>query len=396
MADDTLDKNGLTLKTLPEIVADLEAGVKLIYGDDVNVAPDTPDGQLLNILAQACIDIRELLQDVYASFDPDQAEGTVLDQRVAINGIRRNGGTFTVTPIDITVDRSVTLTGMDAAESELEIPAGVYTVKDDAGNQFVLLDTVTIAAGTHSLSFRAVALGAVETTLNTITTAVTAKAGVTAINNSVEPTIYGQDEESDAALKIRRRQAVAQAGQGYLETILSAVLAVTGVTDAVVFENPTDVTDADGTPEHSIWAVVESGAVADIAQALYRTKAAGCGMRGEVEEVILRPSGQTITMKFDRPVNEDLYLKMNVTIIGGGTVDTDYIKEKIVENMQYSIGEGAATDDIVYYVKTLDSKFRITDPGVSLNGSDWSDEVDVTAKENKFVLATARITVTTV
>ena len=136
MADDTLDRNGLTLKTLPEIVADLEAGVKLIYGDDVNVAPDTPDGQLLNILAQACIDIRELLQDVYASFDPDQAEGTVLDQRVAINGIRRNGGTFTVTPIDITVDRSVTLTGMDAAESELEIPIGVYTVKDDAGTQF--------------------------------------------------------------------------------------------------------------------------------------------------------------------------------------------------------------------------------------------------------------------
>lgn len=395
MADDTLDRNGLTLKTLPEIVADLEAGVKLIYGDDVNVAPDTPDGQLLNILAQACIDIRELLQDVYASFDPDQAEGTVLDQRVAINGIRRNGGTFTVTPIDITVDRSVTLTGMDAAESELEIPIGVYTVKDDAGNQFVLLDTVTIAAGTHSLSFRAVALGAVETTLNTITTAVTAKAGVTAINNSVEPTIYGQDEESDAALKIRRQQSITRSSNGYLESILSALLAVEGVTDAVVYENYTDITDADGTPAHSIWAIVESGANADIAQALYETKATGCGIRGAVEVGINRPSGQIITMKFDRPVNEDLYLQMNVTLIGGGTVDTDYIKEQIVENKFYSIGEGAATDDIVCYVKSLDSRFRITDPGVSLNGSDWADEVDVTSKENKFVLATARITVTT-
>lgn len=393
---DTLDSNGLTLKTLPEIIAELEAGVKAIYGDDVNVSPDTPDGQLINLFAQACIDLRELVQDVYSSFDPDQAEGVILDQRVAINGIRRNGGTFTVTPIDITVDRSVTLKGLDAAAAELEIPSGVYTVKDDAGNQFVLLATTTIAAGTHSLSFRAERLGAVETTLNTITTAVTAKAGVTAINNSTEPTIFGQDEESDGALKIRRRQSITRASGGYLDSIVSALLAVDGVTDAVVFENATDVTDSDGTPEHSIWAVVESGATADIAQALYETKSAGCGMRGAVSEVITRPSGQTITMKFDRPVNENLYLKMNVVLIGGGTVDTDYIKAQVVENILYSIGEGAATDDIVCFVKTLDAKFRITDPGVSLNGSTWTDTVDVSAKQNKFVLSTARITVTTV
>lgn len=393
---DMLDSDGLTLKTLPEIIADLETGVKDIYGDDVNIAADTPDGQLLNIIAQACIDLRELLEDVYASFDPDQAEGTVLDQRVAINGIKRNGGTFTVTPVDITVDRSVTLTGLDAAAAELEIPSGVYTVKDDAGNQFALLATDTLSAGTHSLSFRAVELGAIETTLNTITTAVTAKAGVTAINNPDEPTIYGQDEESDAALKIRRRQSITRSSNGYLESILSALLAVDGVTDARVFENSTDVTDIDGTPEHSIWAVVESGAVADIAQALYETKAAGCGMRGSVSEVITRPSGQTITMYFDRPVNEDLYMKMTVALIGGGTVDTDYIKAQIVENILYTIGQDAATDDIVCFVKSLDSKFRISDPGVSLNGSDWYDEVSVSDKQNKFVLATARITVTTV
>lgn len=391
---DTLNSQGLTLKTLPEIISDLETGVKTIYGEDVNVSPDTPDGQLLNILAQACIDLREVLEDIYASFDPDQAEGRVLDQRASINGIKRNGGTFTVTPVDITVDRSVTLDGLDDAEADLEIPSGIYTVKDDAGNQFVLLDTVTIAAGTHSLSFRSVTLGAVETTLNTITTAVTAKAGVTEINNSEEPTIYGQDEESDAAFKIRRRQSITRSSSGYLDSIQSALQAVEGVTDVKMYENSTDITDIDGTPAHTIWAVVESGAVVDIAQALYATKSPGCGMRGDVSSVIMRPSGQTITMYFDRPVNEDLYMEMTITLIGGGTVDTDYVKEQIVENILYTIGQDAATDDIVCFVKTLDSKFRVTDPGVSLNGSDWSDEVSVSDKQNKFVLSTARITIT--
>lgn len=390
---DILNEDGLELKTLSTIVTELEDGVKSIYGDDVNVDSDTPDGQLINIIAQACIDMRELIQDVYTSFDPDEAEGTVLDQRVALNGITRKGGTFTVTPVDITVDRSVSLVGMDDDETELDIPSGVYTIKDDAGNQFVLLDSVTLSTGLTSLSFRAAEIGAVATTLNTITTAVTAIAGVTAINNSESPTIYGQDEESDAALKLRRTKSITSSSVGYLESVLAAVLAVDDVTDAKIFENSTDVTDTDGTLAHTLWAVVESGASADIANALYATKAAGCGMRGSVSQVITRPSGQTVTMNFDRPVNEDLYFRMTLALIGGGTIDEDYVKEQIVENITFTIGEDAATDTFVCFMKELDSKYRITDPGVSLDGSTWTDVVSVSAALNKFVLSTGRITI---
>ena len=101
--------------------------------------------------------------------DPDQAQGRVLDQRVGINGIERKGGTYTVTPVNITVDRAVSLVGLDGEDSK----AGVYTVKDDAGTQFFLLTSASLAAGTHSLSFRAETLGAVLVSLGTITAAVT-------------------------------------------------------------------------------------------------------------------------------------------------------------------------------------------------------------------------------
>ena len=139
MATDTLNANGLTVKSLSDLVSELETGLKAIYGSDINVDSNSPDGQTINIVAQAGVDIRELIQQVYNSFDPDNAEGTVLDQRVVINNIERQGGSYTIVPIDVTCNAITTLDGLDADFNE---PDGEgYTIQDDAGNEFILIDT---------------------------------------------------------------------------------------------------------------------------------------------------------------------------------------------------------------------------------------------------------------
>ena len=149
---DSLDATGLVVKTLNEIVADLETGLRGIYGSDINLDQNSPDGQLVNIFAQAAVDIRELAQQIYNSFDPDLAIGRILDQRVVINNIERQGGTYTVQPIDIVVDRTVSLTGLDANYND---PDGTgYTVQDDEGNQFILIDSVELTAGSYTKNFR--------------------------------------------------------------------------------------------------------------------------------------------------------------------------------------------------------------------------------------------------
>jgi uncharacterized phage protein gp47/JayE len=74
---DVFDTTGLTVSTLSEIRADLEAKLKAIYGNDINIDPDSPDGQLINIFAQAGIDLREIILQINSSFDPDQAAGRV-------------------------------------------------------------------------------------------------------------------------------------------------------------------------------------------------------------------------------------------------------------------------------------------------------------------------------
>lgn len=391
---DVLDETGLTLKTLPEIKADLEAGYRSVYGDDINLDSDSPDGQAIGIQAQEGADLREVLRDIYSAQDPDQATGISLDRVCAYNGVKRKGGTFTVTPVSITVDRTVSLKGLDSAEAGIGVPAGVYMVKDNAGTQFALVDSVTIAAGTHSLAFRAVLLGAVNVTPNTITAAVTAIAGVTAINNPAGVTTQGVDEESDAALRIRRERSVSGASQGYTDSIESAVLEVAGVTACICEENVKDTTDANGVPAHSIWVIVKGGADADIAEAIYATRSAGSGMYGAEVVTVTRPNGRTIDISFDRAGTEDLYARFSIVMVGGGTIDMDNLKSLIVAGVTYDIGEDASGDRITCFVKSLNQKYQVTGMQLSADGMAWSEVVSLGSIQNQFELSTARIAIT--
>ena len=79
----SIGPNGLTIKSLPDLVADLSAGLRAIYGTDINLDPNSADGQFVNLFALACIDQEELVQLVNANFDPDQAVGIMLDLRKA-------------------------------------------------------------------------------------------------------------------------------------------------------------------------------------------------------------------------------------------------------------------------------------------------------------------------
>ena len=192
---------GLTVKTRAELVAEFTAAYQAIYGTDINLNSNTPDGQMMNIFVQAVLDTQDLLVQIYNGFDPDNAVGNVLDQRVAINGIQRQAGTYTVTNITITTSQALNLYGKDQSAQP------VYTVADNAGNKWELQTSQTISgAGTYVFSFQSATPGANLTIPNTITVPVTVVLGVTSINNPTTYTTLGLNEETDAELKIRRQK----------------------------------------------------------------------------------------------------------------------------------------------------------------------------------------------
>lgn len=58
---DIIDENGLQVKTFDEILQELKDGLRAIYGNDINLDQNSPDGQMVGIIAQVATDLRELL-----------------------------------------------------------------------------------------------------------------------------------------------------------------------------------------------------------------------------------------------------------------------------------------------------------------------------------------------
>jgi|WetSurMetagenome_2_1015567.scaffolds.fasta_scaffold65259_3 uncharacterized phage protein gp47/JayE len=393
---DTLDEDGLTLETLTELKSDLVTDFKNIYGSDINVDSDTPDGQLIGIIAQIATDIREIISNIYNSMDPDTASGSTLDQRCAINGIQRKSGTFTIVPITVATTKNAFLIGLDdSSESVDDIPSGIFTIKDDSGNLFYLLASITTEIGSQTLSFRAADIGNVSVTAGTITTIVTVTAGISSVINDSSVTQQGVDEETDANLRVRRQLAIGKTSQGYTDSIATTISELDDVESVIVNENDTDTEDANGIPAHSIWIVVQGGSDDDIAAAIYAKRPAGVGMKGDEEVYIERADTSEVVMYFDRPTDVPLYIKFTLASSSSGTIDTDIIKTDIVNNVLYDIGDSATTDTIITYLKTLSNKYIITECRVSTDNTNWYETITAPSLKDRFTLSTANIEITT-
>lgn len=389
---DLLDGNGLQVKTLEEIRNDLIDRFKAVYGADINVDQDTPDGQLIGIMAQASADLRELLTNVFASLDPEQAEGRVLDQRVAINGLRRKSGTFTKINVDITIDKPVNLIGLDAAINDTN--GNGYTIQDGEGNKFILAESQYLtSAGMYTLLFRARDIGAVTVLPNTLNLPVTVIAGVVLINNTESPVLIGQDEESDFQLRRRREKLFSLSGSGFLDNIISSLANIDKVTSANVLENVSDFTDDNGIPAHGLWTIVEGGADMDIALALYQKRPAGIPMKGAVEIEVPTRASLTKTMRFDRPIYIEIYLKFNLGMKNDGIFDPVFVKNKIIENIVFEVGKGAFASEISAFILSLNTDYVVTETGVSLDNYSWQEFLYPGSPQRKFLLDIERITI---
>ena len=393
-----ITENGLQVDSYNTLLENIQTDLNSIYatdGETINFDSETPDGQFTNILAQMGTDIRELSQEVYNSFDPDKCSGVVQDSRYSLNYITRNGGTFTIQNIDVTVNQTVTLQGLDANYNDTN--AAAYTVSDDAGNLWYLVDTTTLQPGTESLPFRSKNMGLVQPTIGTITTQVTTVLGVTSVINSVAPTTLGTEQETDAQFRVRRSRSTERRGQNNIDSMLSQILDLEGVSDATTWVNSGTETDSTGTPAGYVWVIVEGGANADIADVIY-TNSCGRGMRGEVSVEVPSVSGQIFNVNFDRPTPVPLYIRFDFQLtVDLSAVNTNGIKETMAENLIYSLNEAAETSK-----PTCAAKDAISSNGgggyalnleISKDGVDWVDYIPSASLADKFVVDTTRITI---
>jgi len=388
MSDNYVTGDGLTLQSRTEIVEQLKAQLQAIYGEDINLDSNSPDGQAVEIYAQAKIDLLDCMAQIYNSFSPETATGRLLDMRCAINGVIRKGPTYTVTNITVTTNKVVTLSGLDTA------PTNPYTVADTAANRFYLQETAVLAIGANVLSFQAAESGLVETTIGTITSPITIVLGVVSVNNPTSAITIGRDEETDAELRFRRQESVSLPSQGWIDAIIAAIKSLDNVTDAVVYENITGTTDIHGVPGHSMWAIVANGADADIAEVIYRKRNAGCGMKGTEEVTITQVDGNPFTVKFDRPIPQDLYITVNVeSMIEGHVIDEAYLRQELQTRLSYGIYQPADLSHVSSLIIQLDPLAVVSSGGVSGDNVTFTGYVYPDDIQSKFTLDVNHIVV---
>lgn len=401
MADiDVLNSNGLLTKDNNTLVQDLVTNFIDIYsqnGEAINFESNTPDRQLIEIIALLGTVIREQITNVYNSINPDNCVGAVQDNRYQINYLTRKVGAFTTQEIAITTDRTVYLQGLDAAYNDEN--ASAYAISDNEGNIWYLIDSATLTAGTSDKLFRAAEKGSIVPTIGTITNQVTIEEGVTNVINSKGVSSVGYEEESDSDFRIRRSRSTMTKSENNFDTIWANLESLDGVTDVNGAQNVNNSTDANGIPAHNIWFIVEGGANTEIANIIYANMG-GTGTYAanddtKVTESIITSSLQTININFNRPQETDLYIKFELKAITDiGEVNQDKVKEEIANNLAYKIGEVAETSKIT----EVCANALIADGGnayalnvqISKTGAvdSWTDYLAPTSIAEKFVTNT--------
>jgi uncharacterized phage protein gp47/JayE len=332
-----ITNTGVVEKTATEYIQEFQDAFKGIFGSNLNVDPNTPQGQIASLLGLICTKFDQQIVDCARSLDIAQAQGQQLEDLTSILSIFRNG------PVNSSV--AATLSGVPYAV----IPAGSQA-KTTVGDIFLLRYSVAIGEdGTGEGFFVAEESGPKNVDAGTLTQIATPVAGWDTVTNVNDGTV-GRDAETDAQFKRRYFNELAVGSISQLKSIISGVQAITEVESVSGAENDTgDVVEASGVriPPNGFVIAVKGGDSDEIAAEIRRRKGIGtcsrihvrCDMTGDANEII--PAGvRAKVLAADNPLDIDLffYLKSDVQLNGVG-VGSGYFICETEGDISFAVGK---------------------------------------------------------
>ena len=393
MAQNYIGINGLVTQSLEEIVEDITAKFKSIYGEDINIEQNSPDGQLINIWAQEKKDTLDLFAQYYNNLDSDRVVGIPQQILYKLNGLTINAYTYSYVYVNVTTAQSVTLQGLD---ENIENADGTgYTVRDVNGNRWILATTANIETpGVHLLQFRAADLGSITALPNTINVMETILPGVSGVNNPAGNYITGNTGETSAQFRRRRNQAMAVPSQGFDESTQSQMLNLSNVTQCKVYDNRSDEIDANGIPAHGIWVIVVGGTPEEIGRVIYNNLPPGIPMKGSLSVQVPKTNGDIFTALYDVGKPAQLYARATIKNFSDTPVDEDYIKQQLAL-ITYEIQQRAESADVSAAIKeALGDSGTPYNVEISTDNSNWVEYATPTGLDEYFVISPDNITLT--
>lgn len=387
-----LTENGFLRPSYNDLLDAFEIKAKEQFGSAVNLTARSPLGIFLRIFAWFAGLVWQLAEDVYNSGFVDTAAGVSLARLGAFIGIRVLAAQKATGALTIIGDPGAM------------IYAG-FIVQAQNNQRFVTLENVTIGAdGTATVPIQAYAPGPdgnVEA--GTISVVVTPLAATISVTNPV-PTVGGRNRETDQEFRERYARSVDKPGGSNTDAIQAQLLETPGVVTAVVWENETDETDADGLPPHSVEAIIYGGTNTAVAAAIHARKAAGIQTTGDVTVQVLDASGRLKAIHFSRPTTLPIFVRVTGLVTNDAYAGDAAVKAAIVDHIGSEEGDiatsGLPIGRTVYYNRLMgpmNATAGVVDYTleISTDGSAWvKDNIAITARQ-KAVTSAERVVIAT-
>lgn len=354
-----LTATGITIKSVDDILADIEAEQLANIDSQLNLGPDDVLGQLNGIMAASVAEVWELLEEIYHSAYADTASGQSLSYVAALTGAIRRVATK--------AEVRVTLTGT----SGMTVPAGTRGYPEgDPDSLFETIAPIVLTGGAAAGQIMyAVTVGKSTVAGNsetlTITTPVSGLLSI--ITETPDALNPGLDAETDSELRLRREQSLALAGASTLEAIRAEMLTVAGVDSCTVFENTEGDTDANGLPPYSIEVLVSninapSYDTEEVVQQIWNSKPAGTPTYGALSDDATDSQGNLRTVYYSEPTPVRLYVIVNLTPRTDGTyIGNANVEQAIVDwaekNLQ--VGQSVYASDLINVVADLEGVISV-------------------------------------
>lgn len=389
------EKTGFSVQEPQEVREEIaQSWINAFKSDDtpdINTAPETPQGQIIDAETLAITQKDAELAFLANMFNPKTARGIWQDALAEIYFIKRkkavNSRCYCV------------LTGLNGTVIE----KGSKIQSSTDSTYWDLLETVTIEGNSSVTAlFECESEGAVIASPNTLNKIITTVAGWDTVNNSQSATV-GSLEESQQAFEKRRYDSVALNSVGTTASVFSRVNQIDDVVGCYVVDNKTNVNkiiDDYLLKPHSIYVAVIGGSNQDIAEAIYRSLSAGCDYNGNTQITVVDPhthAKEKIT--FMRPTPQNVYIKVNVfdkdlpddydTLIKNAVITNFYGQDEQIEIAGEAVTRAIMGQDI-YASRFLPSILNknissLLSVQISLDNQTFSDYVHIKIDKEPYI-----------
>jgi uncharacterized phage protein gp47/JayE len=297
-----LSASGFVKKTFDNIKTDFETYMQTYFRSNYILRSDTPDGQILWIIAYALSIIWNLMEGVYYAFIPSTAEGDQLDNLGEITGAYR-----------IASSSSYLTNGYATGVANTVIPSGSQIATSDTGYIFETTtdNTIGIDGTLSNIEVQCVDTGAISALAGTLTEILTPVTGWETFTNIGNATV-GLELENDIDFRIRRDALLSATGNGSPDAIKANVLELDNVTNTLIFVNNLNDVDIDGRPAKSFELVVLGGDPDEIAEKIWEVAPAGIESYGTTTKTVIDSQNVTQTIKFSRPTEVPIFIEITI------------------------------------------------------------------------------------